>query len=401
MNNNEQILSVSDITNYIKNELENSFPNVIIEGEISNYKHHSSGHRYFSLKDENSQLNCVMWKSRPLNFKMEDGTKVLAKGAITVFPPRGSYQLNVVSMRPKGIGDLFVAFEELKKKLSNAGYFDESIKKEIPTLPSKIGIATSPTGAAIKDLIATLKRRYPIAEVLLRPTIVQGDSSAFDIVDAIDELASQKPDLIIIGRGGGSIEDLWSFNTEEVANAIYNCPIPIISAVGHETDFTISDFVSDLRAATPTAAAELATPITIDYLMDLLLNYERFFKDKLSNKIQNYNDLLEKAGGKKAINSILNRINMANQVLDYRNDSITKMVEYKVDKEKDRLNSSSKLIASLDPYKPINQGYSILKSKGKTISLDDSLENHKAIEIHRKNEIAEVEIIKVNQKDSK
>lgn len=395
MINDTNILSVSELTGEIKNLLEEGFYNISIEGEISNFKHHSSGHRYFSLKDESAQISCVMWRSRQLNFQPEDGMKVIVRGNVTVYPPRGNYQIDVSMMSPKGIGDLFIAFEKLKAKLKEEGYFDESNKKEIPSIPMRIGVSTSPTGAAVKDIISTIERRFPLAEIVLRPTTVQGEGASTDIVNAIHELNNENVDVIIIGRGGGSIEDLWAYNMEEVAKAIFNSEIPIISAVGHETDYTISDFVADVRAATPTAAGEIATPNTRDYFIELINNYKNFFDQKAKDKVDRYKDLLNRISGEQGKRSLLNRINYLRQFIDMKEDSIHKNINTRITYLQDKLNSNLALLKSLDPKRPLKQGYAILQVEGKDLSPKDSLKNYKELKIVRESEIAKVKIEEV------
>ncbi|RKY67857.1 MAG: exodeoxyribonuclease VII large subunit [Candidatus Latescibacterota bacterium] len=253
--------TVSEITRRIKGLLETSLPTVWIQGEISNFTWHSSGHLYFTLKDEYSQLRCVMWRERSqrLFFTPQNGMKVLAQGDITVYERAGQYQLTVRQLQPAGIGELELAFEQLKERLRAEGLFDEKHKRSLPEFPQTIGVVTSPTGAAIRDIAQIIGRRAPWVQVILRPTLVQGEGAAADIAQAIDEFNQYgKVDLLIVGRGGGSLEELWAFNEEMVARAIYRSRIPVISAVGHEVDFTIADFVADRRAPTPSAAAELA-----------------------------------------------------------------------------------------------------------------------------------------------
>ena len=260
MSLNRPTISVSELTSKLKDLVESNFSNIWIQGEISNFKHHSSGHMYFTLKDQGAELRCVMFRgfNQGIHFKPEDGMDVILQGKITVYEPRGQYQLMVQNMEPAGIGTLFLAFEALKKQLQSEGLFDNSLKKQLPQYPKKVGIVTSETGAAYKDMVQVLNRRAPYLDIVLRPTLVQGINAANDIVKAIKELSSiENIDVLIVGRGGGSLEDLWAFNEEEVARAIVACKIPIISAVGHETDVTISDMVADLRAPTPSAAAEI------------------------------------------------------------------------------------------------------------------------------------------------
>src|SRR5450830_1303089 len=256
----KNILSVTEITHRIKGVLEMGFSEVWVQGEISNCKNHSSGHLYFTLKDGSASLSAVMWRSRvaQLLFRPNDGMKVIVWGNITVYEPRGNYQIDCLQIQPVGIGELQLAFDRLKQKLSAEGLFDEAHKKPLPEYPEKIGIVTSPTGAAIQDMLNILARRFPALEVIVAPVKVQGIGAAEEIAEAIQDLNSLSDiDVIIVGRGGGSLEDLWAFNEEVVARAIYSSRIPIVSAVGHEIDFSISDFVADLRAPTPSAAAEL------------------------------------------------------------------------------------------------------------------------------------------------
>lgn len=261
-------LKVSALNNYIKMIIdENTFLHkVYIKGEISNFKNHTSGHLYFTLKDEESRINAIMFRSRTIDLKFtpEDGKKVLIEGRVSCYPSQGTYQVYVDKMEEDGLGNLYILYEQLKKKLKEEGLFAKEHKKEIPKYPKKIGIVTAPTGAAIKDILSTIKRRYPICETILFPSLVQGPSAAPDIVKQINKAQNYDLDVLIIGRGGGSIEDLWAFNDENVARAIYHSQIPIISAVGHEIDYTISDFVADLRAPTPTGAAEMAVPTLLE-----------------------------------------------------------------------------------------------------------------------------------------
>ena len=262
----DEYLTVSQVNAYINKKLKDdvNLKRIYVRGEISNFKTYPSGHSYFTLKDKDSQIPAVMFKGRKYNLKFqpENGMKVIIKGKIEVFERDGKYQLYANSMTEDGIGDLHVAFEQLKRKLKEEGLFDETHKKEIPKYPQRIGVVTAQTGAAIKDIITTIERRYPYCEVLVFSTLVQGDMAAGQIVRQIRHAQQYDIDTLIVGRGGGSIEDLWPFNEEIVAREIYACRIPVISAVGHQIDFTISDFVADKRAATPTAAAEIAVPET-------------------------------------------------------------------------------------------------------------------------------------------
>ena len=281
-------ISVSDLNKQIKHILENSISRFWVSGEISNFIHHTSGHMYFTIKDERSEIRCVMFKgpNQFLHFKPENGMQILLEGEISVYEPRGQYQVLVKKMEPAGIGTLYLAFEALKKQLSSEGLFNSNKKQKLPTYPNHIGLVTSKTGAAVQDIFQVLNRRAPHVNIVLRSTQVQGDKAANDIVDAINDMVSYNElDVIIIGRGGGSLEDLWPFNEESVARAIFSCPIPIISAVGHETDLSISDLVADLRAPTPSAAAELVSPGTND-IFENIIGLERNLSSSMKRYIQ-------------------------------------------------------------------------------------------------------------------
>lgn len=293
----EIVLSVSEITGLIKQTLEDNFSEVNVIGEISNFKAHVSGHWYLTLKDSNAQVSCTMWRgiNNYVFFTPLDGMKVIIGGRVTVYPPRGSYQIDVRSMKPAGVGELQAAFEKLKQKLAAEGLFDEQFKKTIPKFPKKIGVVTAIDGAAFQDMKSIAARRYPLVEILIASCKVQGEGAAEEIAKNIKLLNQQKDiDLIIVGRGGGSLEDLWAFNEEVVARAIFDSRIPIISAVGHEIDFTISDFVADLRAATPSAAMELATP-NKDELFAFIDEFSYYFPEKMLEIISNYREEITKS----------------------------------------------------------------------------------------------------------
>jgi len=385
MIDNDNILSISQLTKLIQNDLESNFADIAVEGEISNFKQHSSGHKYFSLKDNDAQISAVMWKGQRLNFIPEDGQKVVAIGRITVYAPRGSYQMQVNMMTPQGVGDLFLKLEQLKEKLKEKGYFDSERKREIPKFPEIIGVSTSQTGAAVRDIISTIRRRYPIAKIYLRPTVVQGNDASPDIVNAIKELNNLKCDVIIIGRGGGSIEDLWAYNTEEVANTIFKSKSPIISAVGHETDFTISDFVADLRAATPTAAGELATPFKVDDLIYHFTQNQEKIRDILYEKIDDYQMILNDFEKDRTRNLIMSKINLFQQKIDYAQESISKLTFNKIKDLKYKLNNFESELKSINPELPLNRGYAILKKNNKYIKSTDVLNTDDKIEIIREN----------------
>ncbi|RPF55668.1 exodeoxyribonuclease VII large subunit [Aquisalibacillus elongatus] len=327
----KQYLTVTALTKYIRRKFESDqhLKDVWLQAEISNFKHHSRGHMYFTLKDEKARISAVMFASsnRHLKFRPEDGMKVLVLGDISVYEPQGQYQIYVQNMQPDGIGSLYLAYEELKKKLDQQGLFHPERKRPIPQFPKRIAIITSPTGAAVRDIITTLKRRYPMARRTIIPVSVQGEHAAPSIVKGI-EYANQLNDFdtIIVGRGGGSIEELWAFNEEEVARAITQSKTPVISAVGHETDFTISDFVADLRAPTPTAAAELAVPSLID----------------LTQQVQNLNQRLNQSM-KYKIEHIREKIKSIDQSYAFKYPiQMTRQKEQDLDRVVNQLNKSAK-----------------------------------------------------------
>lgn len=291
-------ITVSELNGQIKSLLETTFSYVYVEGEISNLTYHNSGHIYFSIKDEKSTISCVMFKGNAqyLKFRLEVGQKINISGSITVYAPRGNYQLLCQKIEPSGIGELALAYEQLKKRLQAQGYFNPDIKKALPKYPKTIAIVTSSTGAAIQDMKKVALHRWPLTKFILIPALVQGQGAKEDIVKAIVKADSLKADILIVGRGGGSIEDLWAFNEECVAQAIYEAKTPVISAVGHEVDFVISDFVADVRAATPSNAIEIALPDMNEmrqYLDELHNDYNRSFSYALNNKIQALNHLIQ------------------------------------------------------------------------------------------------------------
>ncbi len=390
-------VSVSILTNRIRSVLETDFTNIMVIGEISNYKLHSSGHSYFSLKDDKAQIKCVLWRGRTLNFKPTDGMKVVARGSVTVYPPQGNYQLDCYELTKSGEGDLWLAYEELKQKLSSLGYFETSRKRPIPKIPLSIGISTSPTGAAVQDMISTLKRRLPLTKVYFRPTLVQGEGSADDIARAIQELNRTDAELIIVGRGGGSIEDLWSYNTEIVADAIFKSSVPVISAVGHETDFTIADFVSDLRAPTPTAAAELASQISFTELIEFA-NFSNSAMCKSINKIINQ----KKSGAierfdKIAYRRITEQIRKNYQIIDSLEISLNNYIKSKLSILNQKVSHFESHFKSLHPLAPFEKGFAALKYDGKYIGNDLSLTEFNEVQIIRKKENINVKILKDNK----
>ena len=335
-----EYINVSELTKYIKNNFDNDMflRNVYLKGEISNFKKHTTGHFYFSLKDEQSRINAVMFNSatRRVKFIPKDGMTVLVSGRVSVFEQAGSYQIYVEEMIEDGIGNLYVAFEQLKEKLAKEGLFAKDKKKKIVRCPKKIGIVTAPTGAAIRDILTTLKRRYPICEAILFPALVQGENAKDDIARKIRIANTYDIDTLIVGRGGGSIEDLWPFNEEVVARAIYESKVPVISAVGHEIDFTISDFVADLRAATPTAAAELAVPD-----INNIITYLNTAKERCYTNITSYLDkqkvYLSKLSDSYVLKKPTNMYEIKIQNLDNLLDRLNKNISIIIENNKVRL----------------------------------------------------------------
>ena len=334
--------TISALNKAIKNMFDEKreLNNIHIKGEISNFKHHSRGHLYFTLKDENSQISAIMFASNASSLKFEpaDGMKVLVSGKVSVYEAGGTYQIYVNEMMEDGLGNLYLEFEKLKKKLEQEGLFKKEYKKPIPKFPMKIGIITAPTGAAIKDILSTIKRRFPICETILFPTLVQGVDAKDDIVKNI-KLANTYPlDVIILGRGGGSIEDLWAFNEECVARAIFDSVIPIISGVGHEVDFTISDFVADLRAPTPTGAAELCVPNKLD-VIELFNQYNIRLIKAINTYLDNCNIKLNNLKNSYILKNPMSLYEKLEQNFDNLYERLIMAIKSNIDKNKDRLNT--------------------------------------------------------------
>ena len=353
--------TVSEITKIIKLTLEDRFYSVWIEGEISDFKRHSSGHLYFILKDENAQLSAVMWrgKSMSLPFVPQNGIKVLAKGNITVFERSGRYQLDVDILQPLGVGNLQMAFEQLKIRLKNEGLFDESHKKPIPQFPSNVGVITSPTGAAIRDIVSVANRRSPGIQIIIRPVKVQGEGSAEEIAAAIEEFNEYGLiDVLIVGRGGGSLEDLWSFNEEVVARAIFDSRIPVISAVGHEIDFTIADFVADLRAATPSAAAELVAP-DADMEWKKVIQKVRHLYRIVTGKLGYLDEKVEMIKNSHALKMPEEILKQSNLILDLHMGKLESIYENYFTRRNDNVNQLENRLNSLNPESVLQRGYSI------------------------------------------
>lgn len=364
-------ISVTELNKYIKDKFEEDemLNNILVKGEISNFKHHYTGHMYFTLKDENSLIKCVMFKTYTpnLNFIPKDGMQVKVLGTVSVFERDGVYQIYCKAMQQDGLGDLYRIYIELKEKLSKEGLFDDKYKKPIPYIPKCIGVLTSNTGSVIRDIINVSTRRNPNVYIKLLPVPVQGQGAARKIAEAIKIMNENRLcDVIILARGGGSLEDLWPFNEEIVARAIFDSKIPIVSAVGHETDFTISDFVADLRAPTPSAAAELVVPNVKDILLKLK-EYESRQKIALNRKIQIMKLRYEKCLNSKVFKEPLQKINERYMMLDIKVRQMESYINQKYINEKAK---AIKLIAKLDalsPLKTLSRGYSIITLNGKTI----------------------------------
>lgn len=376
--------SVSDLNEYIKTIFENNrtLSSVTVRGEISNFVNHRSGHLYFSLKDPDGQIRAVMFRSRAqtLRFMPESGMKVIVHGSVTVYPRDGSYQLYVSSMQPDGIGALYLAYEQMKARLAEEGLFDEEHKKPIPEFPRRIGVVTSPTGAAVRDIINVTGRRYSNAEVFLYPALVQGEGAEESLVKALDYLdRSGLCDVIIIGRGGGSIEDLWAFNSEKLARRIFDARVPIISAVGHETDFTICDFVADLRAPTPSAAAELAVPDKRELMMRLD-SYDERLALALVRKVDRSREWLEHLKTMLDTFSIDNLIKMRRDSLSRLYEKANLLVKSRLDRSRERLSISAGKTDALSPLSILSRGYAIAEIGGRVVkstsdvNLDDSIQ---------------------------
>ncbi len=356
-------LTVSALTKAIRGTLEAAFTDVTVEGEISNFIDHRSGHRYWTLKDADAQISCVFWKSRTLSFDMRDGMKVVCRGRLTVYPPRGNYQLDVFQVRPSGLGDLQQAYEERYQRLLAEGLFEESRKRPIPRFPKTIGIVTSENGAALHDMLTTIARRYPVVHVLVRPCAVQGVGAELEIARAIQEFnLTGQPDVLIVGRGGGSLEDLWSFNEEAVARAIYASKIPVISAVGHEVDFTIADFVADLRAPTPTAAAELATPNS-EELLSIIEALRMGLVRQMRQTIAQHRYAIDAASDKRSlVMALSNTVRSLRGQLNAEILDASRSVIHSLERKRLRFERDAAKLAAMNPDRVLDRGFTALES---------------------------------------
>lgn len=365
---NDRVFTVSEINGYIKNLFDSSHAlnAVSVKGEISNFINHRSGHFYFSLKDGDSQIRAVMFRTatQKLKFALENGLKVTVRGVISVYQREGTYQIYVNSIEPDGIGALYLSYEQLKEKLSAEGLFEESAKKPIPLFPERIGVITSPTGAAIRDIINVTRRRFPLAKIYLYPSLVQGDGAVDGLIKALDYFErTNLTDVIIIGRGGGSIEDLWAFNSESLARKIFDMSIPIISAVGHEIDFTICDFVSDMRAPTPSAAAEIAVPDMRELVLRIDALYDRA-KNALLRLTERAREKFDTLSEKAVLCEPLKIIDGRRAVIDGRYEAALSLINKIIQDGRTRLSLLAGKLQALNPLSVISRGYAIVERDG-------------------------------------
>ncbi|HII4513231.1 exodeoxyribonuclease VII large subunit [Clostridium perfringens] len=395
-------LSVGEVNNYVKKLVENDFilKNLNVKGEISNLKFHSSGHIYFSLKDENSKVNCIMFKNNAVNldFRLEEGMKVEIKARLGVYHKEGTYQLYCENIKKAGIGELFEEFHKLKKELSEEGIFDEKYKRALPKFPKRIGIITARTGAAVRDIINVIQRRNKSLDIILYPAKVQGENAADSIIEGIRYFNNKKSvDVIILGRGGGSIEELWAFNNRELAYEIFNSRIPTVSAVGHEVDFTISDFVSDMRAPTPSAAGELVSPSLQEMINDLV-NKKEFLHRAIDRKFLNSKrdvDLLYKGlkgnNPKHIIEKRIKEVNSLEEKLNF-------LGKRKIDKAKDELIALNSILQTLNPLNTLGRGYSVIMDKeDKVINEVSELKKNDMVKVIMKDGSVNIDIKIINE----
>lgn len=421
---NQNYLTVTAVNRYLKYKIDNdeNLQNIYIKGEISNFKAHSRGHYYFTLKDEESRISAIMFSSsaQKLPFIPQDGMKVLVNGKISVYESTGNYQIYVNEMLEDGLGNLFIAFEQLKAKLDKEGLFDPSKKKPIPYLPQTIGIITASTGAAIKDILSTINRRFPNTKTILFPTLVQGEKAHLNIIKQLETAQNYDLDLIILGRGGGSLEDLWPFNEEALARSIYACNIPIISAVGHEVDFTISDFVADVRAATPTAAAELAVPNVIDVL-NQIDNHKIRCSKQIKNKLETLKEKLYVLENNYVLQNPINIIQIKEQTFTLLLDKINNLMMSSLEKKKNifskladnyilnnpiklfeqKNNNVQKLIEKLEVLNPLNtlkRGYAIVRQNDLAITSIKDLKVDTTITVELKDGMIHNKITRIEEK---
>lgn len=397
----ERYLTVTALTKYIsyKFDHDRNLEDVLLEGEISNFKRNARGHFYFKLKDENASIDAAMFAMYASRVKIElsDGMKVFVRGRVQVYEPSGTYSINVKEIKSDGVGDLFLAFEKLKKELEAEGLFDVSHKKPIPRFPKTIGVVTSSTGAAIRDIINTISRRYPMCHLILYPAIVQGDDAKLDIANQIKRANFDRLcDVLIVGRGGGSIEDLWAFNEREVAYAIYNSEIPIISAVGHEINFTIADFVADMRAATPTAGAEIATP-NVEVLKETIKSYLDTLNKRVVNYIDNYKNILTHLDKRLDNLNPINVLNHKKEIVDSDLKRLNLMIKHILDEKRAQFILLKNSLEGNNPLKIMDKGYSISSVNGKVVVSVDDVKCGDIVSTRLKDGTIKSKIVEVNE----
>lgn len=391
-------LSVDELNNQINGMMETTFSSVYVEGEISNLTYHNSGHIYFSIKDQNSTISCVMFKGNAqyLKFRLIAGAKIVIRGSITVYVPRGTYQILCSKIEPSGIGELALAYEQLKTKLQTKGYFNKDLKKNLPKYPKNIFIITSNTGAAIEDMKKILAHRYPIAKMFLIPTLVQGDGAKEDIVNNIriaDKLAQRKKDsIVIIGRGGGSIEDLWAFNEEIVADAIFEAVTPLISAVGHENDFVISDFVADVRASTPSNAIEVSTPNINDLIMFCDGMIEQI-EDRMKMVFYNKDTELVNMRLLFSQHTFSKRFDFTNQTLNSMKINLNNILKQTLHNKQKEIDFTKQMLDTNHPDKKIKQGFAQVTKEKRIVDLNQ-LEVNDLVTLETTNFLFETKILK-------
>ena len=399
----ENAMTVSELNTFIKSMFDSNrlLSSMYVRGEISNFTNHRSGHLYFSLKDADGQIRAVMFRSSAMKLKFlpENGMKVTVHGSITVFPRDGSYQIYVTSIQPDGVGALYLAYEQMKGRLEAEGLFDEAHKKDIPEFPAKIGVITSPTGAAVRDIINVIGRRYPPADIYLYPALVQGDGAEESLIAGIDCFDKSKlVDTVIIGRGGGSIEDLWAFNSEALARRIFECRVPVISAVGHETDFTICDFVSDLRAPTPSAAAEISVPDIRELMMRIDGYYDRLDRalSVTLNKKREKLDLLASSGALRSVSAFMAPLNEKVSALS-KNAELAFMKL--LDAKKHRFAASLGKLEALNPISVLARGYTITEKSGEIVKSALALKEGDELSIRFSDGKASVSVKEIHKYD--
>ncbi|MBP3765988.1 MAG: exodeoxyribonuclease VII large subunit [Bacilli bacterium] len=424
---NDKYLTVTALTRYLKYKIESdsNLRTVYLKGEISNFKAHSTGHFYFSIKDENSIIKAIMFKSNAskLNFIPTEGMKVLVTGSISVYPQGGTYQIYVEDLIEDGVGNLYIAFEKLKEKLSKEGLFDKKYKKQIPKIPEKIGIVTAPTGAAVKDIISTIRRRFPYAETYLFPALVQGENAHLDIIKKVSQAESYNLDVLIVGRGGGSFEDMNCFNNEELARLIFSLNTPVISAVGHEIDYTIIDFVADLRAPTPTGAAEMAVPNVADVIAGIN-QYKIRLQESIKKKVKMNSLKLDALKNSFVIKNPMLMYNVKTQNLDNLIENLNKAMLNKIDKTKlrlneiknnyvlknpdllykkhiDKLNNIIEKLELLNPISMLKKGYSLTYINDKVISSISDVKENDEINVRLSDGYINAKVEKVGDLDGK